>query len=63
MTLLRYGAGEPVALGSPWLGTIPGGTLHLRSVDGTQGVSLADGIVGLYPVAAPFAAEGVQTVP
>jgi hypothetical protein len=63
MTLLRYGSGEPVALGSPWLGTIPGGTLHLRSVDGTQGVSLADGIVGLYPVAAPFAAEGVRTLP
>jgi hypothetical protein len=59
MTLLRYGAGEPVALGSPWLGTIPGGTLHLRSVDGTQGVSLADGVVGLYPVAAPFTVESV----
>jgi hypothetical protein len=61
--LARYGTGEPVALGTPWLGTIPGGTLRLRSVDGTQGVPLADGIVGLYPVAAPFAPEAVRTVP
>lgn len=62
-TLARYGSGEPVALGTPWLGTIPGGTLHLRSVDGTQGVPLADGVVALYPVAAPFAPGGVQTLP
>jgi hypothetical protein len=62
-TLARYGPGEPVALGTPWLGTIPGGTLYLRSIDGTQGLPLTDGIVALYPVAAPFAPTGVQTLP
>jgi hypothetical protein len=61
--LARYGTGEPVALGLPWLGTIPGGTLRLRSLDGTPGVPLADGIVGLYPVAAPFTPESVRTLP